>query len=138
MVGQSGYTLVENILQNILNTLRGILGSSSSGGSSGTGISGIIEEIKNGNLIVGSGINLSDLGGHGTEPFDSALKLRLIEDDEVSGITYIGYSAPDTATSVEDWLIQKIITTTAGSVTTHQELYGVGKWDDRATTLTYY
>ena len=122
------------ILRLIELALKKIQGSSSS--STGS-LTDILEELENGNLVLGSGINQHDLGGHGTEPFDSGLKLRATEDDSSTGYTYIGYSAPNTPDSSTEWIIQRIILTTSGDIETNRMAYAIDSWDNRVTA-TYY
>ena len=147
-----GFSLTNRILQLIEVALKkvqaAIIGTSTTGATGiitavhdnttalATAIEDATEAVEAGNQIIGSGINLEDGSGPGTEPFDSAFKLRMIEDDTSTGITYVGYSAPDLATSVTGWFVQRITSVETGTTTTHTEVYGIGEWDNRAT-LTY-
>ena len=137
-----GISLTNRILQLIEVALKKV--NATLTGTSSTGFTGVINAVEEstnaieaGNQIIGSGINLEDGDGHGSEPFDSAIKLRKIEDDSSTGITYIGYSAPDTATTSSDWIVQKITSVESGDITTHDQVYATGSWDNRAT-LNYY
>jgi len=134
-MSEQGVTLTNRILQLIEVALKKINATLTGGSSSG--FTGVITAVEAGNQIIGSGINLNDLGGPGTEPFDSALKLRIIEDEESTGITYVGYSEPNLATSNASWFVQRITSVVVSTKTTHTQEYAIGSWDNRAT-LTYY
>lgn len=131
MEAQKGMTLTEKLLQLISRDIKSNSGST-------IDVNAIIEAISEGNFVVGSGINVDDINGPGTSPFDSGLKLRYTEDDESTGITYIGYATPDMTTSTANgFLIQKIVLTKVGSVETNSFYYTVDSWDNRATA-TYH
>jgi len=98
----------------------------------------MLTQMENTAQVDGSGINLEDLGGHGTIPFDSNLKLVYTDYDSVKETTYVGYATPETNPATGNYLIQKTVTTTSGDSEINTITYGTGPWDDRKTTVTYY
>lgn len=125
------------LLRAMVKLLQGSSTSSSSIDALLTSIDGTLDSlsllIEDSNYIVGSGVNVSDMDGPGAASFDDSVKLRLTEEDTTAGVTYVGYSKPDTATSNGEWILEKITTVEVGSVTTVTYEYTKDTWDNRAS-----
>lgn len=120
--GNSGSIGNEHVLQLIREA---IIKTSTSGG--GSTIADLLQDIVD--TVPPSGVYIGDVDGIDT----SVLRLRRTEDDETTGITYIGYSTTATTEAATTWVLERITLTIAGDVESNDMEYAVDSWDNRAT-----